>query len=127
MPTNITRIAVAIVTGVFVMGLLAFFTYLAIKFLPLKKWATKIILNIQKKKLLKDEKLLEYCVKRVNRNWTEQDVRAELLLENKFTTAKIEQVAYVYNIVYNELKGGGHGTSEGQRGTKGKTTETYPE
>lgn len=132
--TSFTTIAVLVVGGVFILGLGAFWIWLMFKYLKLGKLFKNLILKSQRKKLLKDEKLLEYCAKRAQRNWTESQVRSELLLAKgedgklKYKIGRIDQVAYVYNIVKKEIEGGEQsGTSQRERGTESKTSQAYPD
>ena len=125
---SFTSIAIFIVSGVVFLALFSFFAYLAFRFLPIRKWFKAFKLNMKKKKLLKDEQLLKYCVKRVQANWTETKVREELLLSNRYTIKKIEEVAFIFNIINNEMKGGGKdGANKRQGGIENKTSQAYPE
>src|SRR3990167_204351 len=105
------QILLYIVAGVFILLFFLVWIWLLWKFIlkPMgfgkwfaRKWKN-MRLNRQKKKLLEDEELLKYCVKRIEAGWKEIDVRKELFLSNKYDDWRIEQVAYIFNIIKKEL------------------------
>lgn len=55
------------------------------------------------KKILQDEKIVEYCVNRVHAGYTEGDVKAELLLANKYNKKKIQDILFAFAEVKKEI------------------------
>lgn len=101
---------VPVVSGVFVLIFFSIFAYIlhraVLKPLGVYKMIKNIIMASQRKKLLKDEKIIEYCVNRIEQGWIEPQVREELLLANKYTPSRIDQVCYVYDVIKKTMQGG---------------------
>lgn len=101
---------VPVVGGVFFLIFIAIFGYIihraVLKPLRVYDKIKNMLLGLRKKKLLSDEKLIEYCVARIENEWTEAQVREELLLANKYQKKKIDEVIYVFNTVKNEMQPG---------------------
>lgn len=124
-----TQVAIIGVGGLFICifaGLFIFVLWRLGKTIGLFKLIKNILLATQKKKLLKDDKLLKYCVEKINEDKTEQDVRTELLIANKYKKGRIDQIVYVFNIVKKELEGGVK-DGKGQRRIESKISKNLPD
>lgn len=101
---------VPVVAGIFFLIFVSIFFYVIHKALlkPLGVYGMikNIKIGFRKKKLLADEKLIEYCVIRINKNWDEPQVREELLLANKYSDERIDEIIYVFNTVKKEMQPG---------------------
>lgn len=101
---------VPVVAGFFFLVFASIFIYIVHKAVlkPLNVYGMikNMMISLRKKKLLKDEKLIEYCVVRIQNKWTEPKVREELLLANKYSSKKIDEICYVFNIIKNEMQPG---------------------
>lgn len=101
---------VPVVAGIFFLIFASIFGYIIHKALlkPLGVYGMlkNMMLSFRKKKLLADEKILEYCVVRINENWDEPKVREELLLANKYSKKRIDEIIYVFNTVKKEMQPG---------------------
>jgi hypothetical protein len=100
---------VPVVAGVFVLIFVSIFLYIihkaVMKPLGVYRGIKNRMIAMRKKKLLKDEKLIEYCVARVEKDWKEPQVREELLLANKYPKSRIDEIIFVYNTIYKEMRG----------------------
>lgn len=103
----VTNLFVPFLKGLFVVIFLIIFlgvVYFGIwKGLGVNRLLTRLFLRMQRKKLLQDDAILRYCVKRQEMGWKEDDVRKELLMANKYPNARINQIAYVFNIINKEM------------------------
>lgn len=99
---------VPVVGGVFILIFIAIFVYVIHRVIlkPLKIYDMfrNLGFSMRKKKLLADEKILEYCVTRIQNKWTEAQVREELLLSNKYSAKRVEEILYVFNTVKKEMQ-----------------------
>lgn len=62
------------------------------------------LISRQRSKILGDEKVIEYCVTRINKKWTVEQVKEELLLSNKYTMGKINQMLWAFNEIKKEME-----------------------
>lgn len=101
---------VPVVAGVFFLIFASIFGYIihraVLKPLGVYRMIKDMMLSLRKKKLLQDEKILEYCVARIQNNWDEPKVREELLLANKYPKKRIDEIIYVFNTVKKEMHPG---------------------
>lgn len=100
---------VPVVAGIFFLLFASIFIYIIhralLKPLGVYGMIKNMMLGMRKKKLLADEKILEYCVVRIQNNWDEPKVREELLLANKYNKKRIDEICFVFNTVKKEMKG----------------------
>ena len=112
---------VPVVAGVFFLIFAVIFIYIihraVLKPMNVYGMIKNMMFSLRKKKLLQDEKILEYCVTRIQENWDEAKVREELLLANKYNASKIDQIIYVFNTVKKEMQ---------PQGKKKKVAEDLP-
>lgn len=93
---------VPIVGGFFILLFLSIFGWLFYKFMwkpTLGKALKNMRLKRRKAKILGDEKVIEYCIARIEAGWSDAQVKEELLLANKYSMQKIEEMVYAYNEV----------------------------
>lgn len=104
----IMNYVVPVVAGVFFLIFASIFVYIihraVLKPLGVYRMFKDMMLSLRKKKLLQDEKILEYCVQRIQNNWDEPKVREELLLANKYNKKRIDEIIYVFNTVKKEMQ-----------------------
>lgn len=100
---------VPVVAGVFFLIFGSIFVYIihraVLKPLGVYGMIKNLMMAMRKKKLLQDEKIIEYCVTRIQSGWKEPRVREELLLANKYTPKRIDEVIYVFNVIKKEMQG----------------------
>lgn len=125
------QVAIYIIGGVFILFLIATFIWLIYKFVwkaGLGRGVKIILLSMRRKKLLKDEGLLAYCIARIEKDFKEVDVRKELMLANRHSLKRVDEICYVYSYLLNEMKGGilEDGSIKGKGGTKAKVAEDLP-
>lgn len=100
---------VPVVAGFFILVFISIFGYIihraVLKPLGVYEKIKEIMISLNKKKILSDEKIIEYCVKRIELDWKESDVRKELLLANKYDKKRIDQVVYAFNTISKEMQG----------------------
>lgn len=107
----ITSYVVPVIGGVFILFFIAIFFYIihrtVLKPLGVYRVLKEMRLGMRRKKILGDEKVIEYCVARVERDFTEAQVREELLLANKYKKDKIDEMIFAFNSIKREMKGDG--------------------
>lgn len=100
---------VPVVGGVFVLFFISLFFYIlhrsVLKPLGVYTMIRNCWISRNKQKLLADEKIIEYCVARIQKNWTEHQVREELLLANRYSSTRIDEMIYAFNIIKKEMQG----------------------
>ena len=104
----IMNYVVPVVSGVFILIFITIFGYIihkaVLKPLGVYRMLSNMMLSMRKKKLFQEEKILEYCVLRIKKNWDEPQVREELLLANKYSKKRIDEIIYVFNTVKKEMQ-----------------------
>lgn len=123
------NIVIPIVQGFFVtifFVILMVVFYYSAKNLGIFNLFKRLILMTQKNKLLQDDALLRYCVARVEKNWDVMEVKKELLLANKYSKGRINQILYVYEIIYKEMKGDEKTKGQGYGKTKKEQAGDLP-
>jgi hypothetical protein len=102
---------VPVVAGVFILIFISIFAYIihraVLKPLDVYGKIKNLMITIRKKKILSNEKTIEYCVKRIEIGWTEARVREELLLANKYSKKRIDEVIFAFNTIKKEMQGEG--------------------
>ena len=100
---------VPVVAGIFFLIFASIFFYIIHKAVlkPLRVYdkIKGMMISMRRKKILADEKTIEYCVARVQKGWSEPDVRSELLLANKYTKQKIDEMIWAFNTIKKEMQG----------------------
>lgn len=99
---------VTVVGGFFVLLFFSIFIYILYRGVlkplgvmeKIKRWRMKK----RRSALLNDESVLKFCITRIEEGKKESDVRAELLLSNKYTKQKIDELVYAYSIVLKEMQ-----------------------
>lgn len=106
----ISNYLVPIVGGVFILLFISFFGYLIyatiLKPLGVMGMIKKLILSRRRKKILADEKIIEYCVTRIGKGWNKSKVHEELLLANKYSKQRIDEMLYAFEIIQKEMQPG---------------------
>lgn len=98
--------AVPVISGFFILVFLSIFGWVIHKLFQtvgIYKIYKNFRMGRKKKKILEDEKIIEYCVKRIESDWTEAKVREELLLANKYSSDRIEEMVYAFNTIKKEM------------------------
>lgn len=100
---------VPVVAGFFFLLFASIFIYIIhralLKPLGVYGMIKNMMLGLRRKKILADEKTLEYCVARIDKGWKEGDVRSELLLSNKYPKKKIDELVWAFNTIKKEMQG----------------------
>lgn len=96
-------IGLFIFIGLIVMAVLLYFGLF--RFIGFGKIIDKILLWMIRKKLLNDDTLVEYAVRKVEQGKTEEQVKSELMLANKYHKGRIKQILYVFRKVRKEMLG----------------------
>lgn len=92
-----------IVGIVFVIILIGFF--IGILYFAFRKQIVRFKLWFNQKKLLRDEKTIEFCVNRIEEGKTPEEVKTELILSNKYRLSKVNQIMYVFDKIRKEMTG----------------------
>lgn len=100
---------VPVVAGIFFLIFLSIFIYIIhralLKPLGVYTMIKNVMIGMRRKKILGDEKVIEYCVGRVQQGWKEPQVREELLLANKYSKQKIDEMIWAFNTIKKEMQG----------------------
>lgn len=103
----ITKYVVPIVGGMFILFFVIVLFYIIhralIKPLGIYAWFKKQKMKKKKDKLLGNERILTYCMNRIEQKRSEEEVKDELVLSNKYTPLEIEEILFVFGEVKKEI------------------------